>query len=125
MIMQLFDSKQNWQDITQAGEAQGVLIDNSSNITAKSIPSALITLAVKGSQSIFGRASASSFYIEVEQLSVMHFLDPIRFQTVLGLIRSNSAYMVTNNLSTGRPHIEFTQVKCLITLLLCNKINYA
>ena len=98
------------QDITQAGQAEGVLVDSSTNLTSKSIPSALITLAVRGSDAIFGRPSASSFYIEVEQLSVMHFLDSIRFQAVLALIRSNSAYIVSNNVATGRPHIEFTQV---------------
>jgi hypothetical protein len=101
------------QDITQAGQADGALIESSANLTSRSIPSALITLAVRGSNAIFGRPSASGFFIEVEQLSVMHFLDSIRFQNVLGLIRSNSAYIVSNNAATGRPHIEFTQVSFL------------
>lgn len=96
------------QDITQAGQAEGVLIDSSTNVTAKSIISGMITLAVKGSASIFGRASASSFYIEVEQLSVMHFLDSVRFDTMIGLIRANNAYAVAKNPATGRPYIEFT-----------------
>ena len=38
----------------------------------------------------------------------MHFLDATRFNTILGLIRSNSAYSVVTNPATQRPHIEFT-----------------
>jgi hypothetical protein len=65
-------------------------------------------VAIKGNGAIFNRSSASSFYIEIEQLSVMHFLNSARFQTVLGLVRGNVAYSVVTNPSTGRPHIEFT-----------------
>ena len=100
-----------WQDVTQAAQSQGNLLDTSANVTAKSIASGLITLAIKGSKSIFDRQSASTFTIEIEQLSMMHFLDAERFNTVLGLIRSNTAYSIVNNPSTGRPTMEFTQVR--------------
>jgi hypothetical protein len=110
------------QDITQAGQAQGGLIDTAQNVTAKSIPNGLITVAIKGSPAIFNRQSASSFYIDIEQLSVMHFLDSDRYQTILGLVRGNAAYSVVTNPSSGRPHIEFTsaaRVACGTTGLSC------
>jgi hypothetical protein len=114
------------QDITQAGQAQGGLVDTTANVTAKSIPSGLITVAVKGNGGIFNRQSASSFYIDIEQLSTMHFLDSGRFDTVMGLIRSNTAYSVVTNPSTGRPHIEFTSATrqaCGTTGLSCVLYN--
>jgi hypothetical protein len=114
------------QDITQAGQAQGGLVDTTANVTAKSIPSGLITVAVKGNGGIFDRQSASSFYIDIEQLSTMHFLDSKRFDTVMGLIRSNTAYSVVTNPSTGRPHMEFTSATrqaCGTTGLECVLYN--
>jgi hypothetical protein len=109
------------QDITQAGQAQGGLIDTT-NVTSKGLVSGLITIAVKGSKAIFERKSASSFFIDIEQLSVMHFLDSTRFASVIGLIRSNSAYSVQTNPATGRPHIVFSQATlqaCGTTGLSC------
>ena len=99
-----------YKDVTQASQSEGYLLDTTPNVTARSISSGLITLAVQGSQGIFNRSSAANFSIEVEQLSVMHFLDSNRFNTVLGLIRANAAYAVVTNPSTGRPNIEFTKV---------------
>jgi hypothetical protein len=101
-----------YQDVTQATTQQGGLLDRVTNGTgpARSIASGLISLVVKGNPGIFSRASASNFYIEVKQLATMHFLDATRFNTVLGLFRSNSAYLVSTDLTTGRPHIEFTQL---------------
>jgi hypothetical protein len=86
-----------YRDVTQATAQQGGLLDRVTNTTApaRSIASGLISLVVKGNPGIFSRASASSFYIEVKQLATMHFLDATRFNTVLGLIRSNSAYLVS------------------------------
>lgn len=98
------------QDITQAAQSQGPLLDTTKNVTSRSLSSGLITVAVKGNPAIFNRSSASQFYLDIEQLSVMHFLDSARFNTVLGLIRSNSAYSVVTSPSTGRPHIQFAQV---------------
>lgn len=98
-----------YRDVTQAAPAGGSLLDTSKNYTAPSFESALITVVLKGSQSIFGRASASSFYLDIEQLSVMHFLDAVRFNFIVGLIRSNSAYAISLSPSTGRPSMEFTQ----------------
>ncbi len=114
------------QDVTQAGQAQGGLIDTAQNVTAKSLPNGLITVAIKGDGAIFNRQSASSFYIDIEQLSVMHFLDSARYQTILGLVRGNAAYSVVTNPSSGRPHIEFTsaaKLACGTTGLSCVLYN--
>lgn len=54
------------------------------------------------------RASASQFYLDVEQLSVMHFLDATKFQAVVDLLKTNSAYSIISDPATLRPLISFT-----------------
>ena len=80
------------------------------NQTAKSISSALITVVLKGSSSIFSRLSASNFYLEMEQLSVIHFLDTAKYNAIVSLIRANRAYNVSLSPATGRPVFTFTDV---------------
>lgn len=88
----------------------GSMLDTTRNYTAPSLYTGLITVVLKGSASIFSRASASNFYLEMEQLSVIHFLDTNRFNSVVRLIRDNEAYTVSLNPANGRPVMEFTQV---------------
>jgi hypothetical protein len=86
------------------------MFDTVGNHTARSIPSALISIVLKGSPSIFSRVSASNFYLEMEQLSVIHFLDAAKFNAIVSLIRTNQAYNVSLNPATGRPQMAFTDV---------------
>lgn len=107
-------------DVTQSGAAEGANID-STNLTAwgnasgpsRSIQSALISLVVRGSSSIFSRASASQFYIDIEQLTVMHFLDATRFHNVISLLqqKDGGAYTITTDPDTLRPHITLSDVR--------------
>lgn len=98
------------QDVTQAARSGGSLLDTTKNYTAPALSSALISIVLKGGASIFSRASASNFYLEIEQLSVIHFLDAARFNAVVNLIRTNKAYNIFLNPATSRPALEFTQV---------------
>lgn len=86
------------------------MLDTVYNHTAKSISSALITVVVKGSPAIFSRLSASNFYLEMEQMSVIHFLDTAKFNSIVSLIRTNRAYNVSLSPATGRPEMTFTDV---------------
>lgn len=97
-----------WPDVTQAAPAGGALVDTSKNYTAPSIQQALITVVLKGSPSIFSKVSASNFYLDVEQLSVIHFLDTARFNSVVSLIRSGAAYSISSAPGTGRPVMSFS-----------------
>lgn len=105
-----------FRDVTQSGAAEGASID-STNITAwgnnsgpaRSIQSGLISMVVRGSSAIFSRQSASQFYLDVEQLSVMHFMDATRFQSVISLLKTGSAYSIITDPSTLRPQISFSQ----------------
>lgn len=105
-------------DVTQSGAAEGAAID-STNLTAwggsggssRSIQSALISMVVRGSSAIFSRASASQFYLDIEQLSVMHFLDATRFQNVINLLKQNSAYSIVTDPQSLRPRITFSDVR--------------
>jgi hypothetical protein len=86
------------------------MLDTTHNYTAPSLYAGLITVVLKGSPSIFDRVSASNFYLEMEQMSVIHFLDTNRFNAMVRLIRANEAYIVSLNPVNGRPAMEFTQV---------------
>ena len=113
-------------DVTQSGAAEGASID-STNITAwgnasgpaRSIQSALISMVVRGSSAIFSRASASQFYLDIEQLSVMHFLDATSFQNVIALLRANNAFSVITDPQTQKPRIAFTEQ----ALAQCNRLS--
>ena len=105
------------QDVTQAAPSGGSLLDTTKNYTAPALSSALISIVLKGGASIFSRASASNFYLEIEQLSVIHFLDTARFNAVVNLIRTNKAYNIFLNPATSRPALEFTQVGT------CNRVQ--
>jgi hypothetical protein len=86
------------------------MLDTVSNFTARSISSALLTIVLKGSPSIFSRVSASSMYLEMEQLAVIHFLDTAKFNAIVSLIRTNQAYNVSLDPVTGRPVMTFQEV---------------
>ena len=105
------------------------MLDTVYNHTAKSMSSALITMVVRGSPAIFSRLSASNFYLEVEQMSVIHFLDTAKFNAILSLIRTNNAYNVSLNPATGRPAFKFTQVnisavRIVLVGLSCSLSSY-
>ena len=99
------------QDVTQPAPSGGAILDTSKNYTAQSIQQALITVVLKGSNSIFGKLSASNFYLDIEQLSVIHFLDAARFNSIVGLIRAGNAYTISLTPGTGRPALGFTSVR--------------
>jgi hypothetical protein len=65
-------------------------------------------MVVSGSSAIFSRASASQFYLDIEQLTVMHFLDAARFRNVVGLLQANSAYSIITDPQNLRPRIALT-----------------
>ena len=100
----------------EQGAVEGALID-STNLTAwgnnsgpsRTIQSGLISLVVRDTSAIFRRPSAYEFYINVEQLTTMHFLgDDTRFRSMLSLIKANQAFNVVNDPVNQRPYINFT-----------------
>jgi hypothetical protein len=98
-----------YRDVTQTSKNANNFLDVASNYTSKAFSMALITLVVKGSSSIFSRQSASSFSIDIEQMSIIHFLDEVRFNTISDLIKTDEAYAVSLNPTTSRPHMTFTE----------------
>lgn len=47
------------------------------SLKSQTVQSNLISLLITGSPGIFSRESASQYYLNVEQISVMHFLDQV------------------------------------------------
>ena len=105
-----------FRDVTQSGAAEGAQIDSTNltawgnnSRTARTIQSGLISLVVSGNSALFSRASASQFYIDVEQLTTMHFLDATRFRSMVSLIQGNNAFNIATNPANERPYINFTE----------------
>ncbi len=95
------------QDITSTNKQKAVVNASSPSERSQSVQSNLISLLITGSPGIFSRASASQYYLNLEQVSVMHFLDQIKFSTVLGMVGNGSAYSVVLDTVTNRPKITF------------------
>ena len=48
-----------YRDVTQAGQSQGSILDTAQNVTARSLQSGLITMAIKGSPGLYCILSSS------------------------------------------------------------------
>ena len=102
-----------YPDVNSGGAAANKSVIDASSVKAQSVQSNLISMVLRGSTGIFGRASASQYYLNVEQLSVMYFLDAIKFNTIMGRVLNKTAYDILSNPSTGKPRIQFAKVKTL------------
>lgn len=49
------------------------------------------------------------YFIELEHLTTIHFLDPVKFQAVRALINEGSAYTVAQDPSTGKLGVQIAQ----------------
>lgn len=96
-------------DVTQTSPSGGAFVDTTRNFTAASLQQGLITVVLKGSPSIFNKFSASNYYLDIEQMSVIHFLDVSRFNSIVALIRAGNAYTISLIPGSERPGLEFTQ----------------
>ncbi len=108
---------QDWNDtmrlypgLNQDGSATNKSVIDATGDKAMSIQSNLISLILTGDDGIFSRPSAAQYYLNVEQLSVMHFLDAVKFNTVMQLVQQKTAYTVQTDPLTGKPRIVFDQV---------------
>lgn len=99
-----------YPNINAAGAATNKSVIDATSSKALSVQSNLISLVLRGSDGIFSRASASQYYLNIEQLSVMYFLDSIKYETIMARVQNKTAYTVISNPSTGKPRIQFMQV---------------
>lgn len=115
-----------YRDVLQATRTQGNLLETTRNITAKTIPMGMVTLVIKGSPTIFNKAPAANYFIDVEQMATMHFLDSTAFNTAVAMIRAGTAYTMIVGNADGRPRMEFTSSFsgiCGVTGLKCQLFN--
>lgn len=68
---------------------------------ADSLRSGLITLVVRGNQEVFGAGVAQNYYVELEALTTVHFLDEAKFDTFQSMITQGTAYTVRRNAQSG------------------------
>lgn len=69
----------------------------------------MITLVVKGDPVVFNSPLTSQFYIEIEHLTTIHFLDTVKFDTVRSMMREGVAYNIFSDPSTGRLELQLAQ----------------
>lgn len=97
-----------FDDVTQTSTEQG-LLDTTEDVHSLSLQSGLITLVVKGDPKVFASPLTSQYYLEVEHLTTMHFLDPVKFATIKSMMSEGVAYNVFSDPSTGRLELQLSQ----------------
>jgi hypothetical protein len=81
-----------YDNVRQSSLSNGLL--DTTNKTALSIESGLITLVVRGDPNVFASSLTSNYFLEIEHLTTIHFLDSAKFNTVNALLKSGGAYSV-------------------------------
>lgn len=111
----LVGNEQDWatsvtefQDITQSSDS-GVLKDTTQTLRSLTLQSALVTLVVKGDPVIFSSPLTSRYYLEVEHLVTMHFMDPAKFEAVRSMMTQGVAYQLFKDPVTAKVGIEMSQ----------------
>jgi hypothetical protein len=102
-----------YPDVNLDAAATNKSVIDASSTKAQSIQSNLISLILSGSPAIFSRQSASQYYLNIEQLSVMYFLDDVKFNTIMGRVLNKTAYNVVMNPVTRKPRIQFASVRSI------------
>jgi len=75
---------------------------------AKSLESALVTIVLKCSPAVFANPLTSQYHIEIDDLVTMHFLDPVKYDTVRSMVVAGTAYS-TSVSPTGHLRIVMSQ----------------
>jgi hypothetical protein len=73
---------------------------------SSSLASGLVTIVATGDPAIFSKPAAGAYSIELDALVTMHFLDPVRYAQVAGMVQN---YQMVEG-STGRMSIRLDQV---------------
>lgn len=97
-----------FSDITQASDA-GVFKDTTQDLHSLTLQSALITLVVEGDPVIFSSPLTSQYYLEVEHLVTIHFMDPAKFETVRGLMTQGVGYELFKVRECGKLLVPITR----------------
>lgn len=103
-------SVRSFPNVQQTTASEG-LADTSETAKASSLASGLITLVIKGDPNIFTQAYAQSYTLHMEQLTTLHFLDHVKFDTVKSMMATGEAYSVFPDAATGRQKIVINQVR--------------
>lgn len=110
----LVGNEPDWQSsmhiFNDIAQTPSELLDTAQTVHSLSIQSGLITLVVQGEPAIFTSSLASRYYIDIEHLSTIHFLDPVKYETVKAMIDADEAYtIVDNGEGNGRLQIRLSQ----------------
>jgi hypothetical protein len=76
-----------------------------------------ITISIEGKQDVFEDPDGSKLYIEIEELTSLHFLDEEKFTVFKELIEAGNAYSVVHNSETDSVYIQFNNS----VLDMCNE----
>lgn len=105
-------SLENWEksvvdyaSSTPMGQQEGLKTTNKS----LSLESGLITLYVTGDPDVFASPISDGYYLEIEHLTSLHFLDPAKFDVVKEILDTGDAYIVVNDIPSDAVSIRLSQ----------------
>ena len=96
-----------YNNVRQVSVAGGIL--DVTNNTARSLESGLITLVVRGDPNVFSSSLTNSYFLEIEHLTTIHFLDATKFSTIKAMIAAGTGYSVIKDTTAGVLSIQLSQ----------------
>lgn len=101
-------SMHTFDDIPQTQGTE--MLDTTESVQSLSLQSGLITFVVKGNPAIFSSPLASSYYIDIEHLTTLHFLDPVKYATIKAMIDLGEGYSIVENpANNNRLEVKLSQ----------------
>eukprot|EP00961_Rhodomonas_salina_P114974 1547105-Rhodomonas_salina.1 len=82
--------------------------DSGLAVTAVSLQSGLITLALRGDDAMFSNPVALPFHMEIDDLVTMHFLDDSKYDAMVALLGAGGAWQMVRAEGTGYLEIALT-----------------
>lgn len=77
---------------------------------APSLQSGLLTLSVRGEPSVFASPLTADYYIDIEHLTTLHFLDNAKFMAVRDIMDvGGNGFTVVKDAATDTVSIELVQ----------------
>lgn len=64
---------------------------------------------VKGDPNVFSSPLTSQYFLEIEHLTTIHFLDPVKFDIVKAMMKEGVAYNVFSDPISGRLELQLSQ----------------
>eukprot|EP00961_Rhodomonas_salina_P038734 520557-Rhodomonas_salina.1 len=97
----------SFRDVLSA-TTTGSYVDTALTVQATSMQAGLITIAVRGKESLFTSPQARAFHVEIEDMVTLHFLEATQYAAMLALLQAGGAFALVRHEGTGYLEIALT-----------------